>query len=140
MSTNQQSQSAALAAHDSSSAAGQAPAPVPKRVRVVQLLFVTVAVIATMVLAYWQLSRWNTTNSFQNLGYALQWPAFGVFFIWAYRKYIAYERERREGNDEAAVATPSDQMTEIPEEFLPTNPDGSRKQPRPGAQESSQES
>jgi len=94
---------------------------------VVQLIFLALAVGATLALAYWQLSRWNTTSSFQNLGYALQWPAFGLFFIWAYRKYMEYERERLSGNSEAAFETKDDVMTEIPDEFLPTNPDGSRK-------------
>ncbi|ASE57561.1 hypothetical protein QP167_10020 [Corynebacterium amycolatum] len=103
------------------------PAKIPTRTRVVQLIFLALAVGATLVLAYWQLSRWNTTSSFQNLGYALQWPAFGLFFIWAYRKYMEYERERLSGNSEAAFEAKDDVMTEIPDEFLPTNPDGSRK-------------
>ncbi|STB94875.1 hypothetical protein [Corynebacterium amycolatum] len=103
------------------------PAKIPTRTRVVQLIFLAIAVGATLALAYWQLSRWNTTSSFQNLGYALQWPAFGLFFIWAYRKYMEYERERLSGNSEAAFETKDDVMTEIPDEFLPTNPDGSRK-------------
>ena len=103
------------------------PAKIPTRTRVVQLIFLALAVGATLALAYWQLSRWNTTSSFQNLGYALQWPAFGLFFIWAYRKYMEYERERLSGNSEAAFETKDDVMTEIPDEFLPTNPDGSRK-------------
>lgn len=96
----------------------------------IQLFFLVLAVAATFALAYWQLSRWNTTNSFQNLGYALQWPAFGFFFIWAYRKYMNYERERLLGNDEAAAEVDDGVMTEIPDEFLPTNPDGTRKVPR----------
>lgn len=103
------------------------PANIPTRTRVVQLIFLALAVSATLALAYWQLSRWNTTSSFQNLGYALQWPAFGLFFIWAYRKYMEYERERLSGNSEAAFEAKDDVMTEIPDEFLPTNPDGSRK-------------
>lgn len=103
------------------------PAKIPTRTRVVQLIFLALAVGATLALAYWQLSRWNTTSSFQNLGYALQWPAFGLFFIWAYRKYMEYERERLSGNSEAAFEAKDDVMTEIPDEFLPTNPDGSRK-------------
>ncbi|HJE84284.1 MAG TPA: hypothetical protein K8V94_01730 [Corynebacterium amycolatum] len=103
------------------------PAKISTRTRVVQLIFLALAVGATLALAYWQLSRWNTTSSFQNLGYALQWPAFGLFFIWAYRKYMEYERERLSGNSEAAFEAKDDVMTEIPDEFLPTNPDGSRK-------------
>nr|WP_120491185.1 hypothetical protein [Corynebacterium lactis] len=112
-------------------AAPQPPAQIPTRTRIVQLTFLIILVGATIALAYWQFSRWNTTSSFQNLGYALQWPAFGLFFIWAYRKYMAYERERLEGNEEAAVVEDPEVMTEIPDDFLPTNPDGTRKHPRP---------
>lgn len=110
------------------------PVQISTRTRVVQLIFLVILVGATLALAYWQFSRWNTTSSFQNLGYALQWPAFGLFFIWSYRKYMAYERERLEGNEEAAVVEKPEVMTEIPDEFLPTNPDGTRKQPRSTAE------
>lgn len=100
--------------------------PLSTRTRVVQIFFLLLAVAATFALAYWQFSRWSTTSSFQNLGYALQWPAFGLCFIWAYRKYMQYERARLEGDDEAAVSEDTE-MTEIPADFLPTNPDGTRK-------------
>lgn len=96
--------------------------PFKRRTRIIQLVFLIAAVVATLALAYWQLSRWNTTSSFQNLGYALQWPAFGIFFIWAYRKYMQYEREKFEGNEEAGVTVREGDMTEIPEGFLPTRP------------------
>ena len=96
--------------------------PFKRRTRIIQLVFLIAAVVATLALAYWQLSRWNTTSSFQNLGYALQWPAFGIFFIWAYRKYMQYEREKFEGNEEAGVTVRDGDMTEIPEDFLPNRP------------------
>lgn len=96
--------------------------PFKRRTRIIQVIFLAVAVVATLALAYWQLSRWNTTSSFQNLGYALQWPAFGIFFIWAYRKYMQYEREKFQGNEEAGVTVREGDMTEIPEDFLPTRP------------------
>ncbi len=103
--------------HDPERSEKQAP-PLSMRVRAVQLIFLVAAVAATFALAYWQFSRWETTSSFQNLGYALQWPAFGVFFIWAYRKYMQYEKERAAGNPEAAVRDDGE-LTEIPEGFLP---------------------
>ena len=96
--------------------------PFKRRTRIIQVIFLAVAVVATLALAYWQLSRWNTTSSFQNLGYALQWPAFGIFFIGAYRKYMQYEREKFQGNEEAGVTVREGDMTEIPEDFLPTRP------------------
>lgn len=101
---------------------GTVHGPFKRRTRIIQVVFLAVAVIATLALAYWQLSRWSTTSSFQNLGYALQWPAFGIFFIWAYRKYMQYEREKFEGNEEAGVTVREGDMTEIPDDFLPTRP------------------
>ncbi|WP_295627318.1 hypothetical protein [uncultured Corynebacterium sp.] len=105
-----------------SQAQSQRHGPFKRRTRIIQLVFLAAAVIATLALAYWQLSRWSSTSSFQNLGYALQWPAFGIFFIWAYRKYMEYERERFAGNEEAGVTVRDGDMTEIPEDFLPSRP------------------
>lgn len=95
--------------------------PFPLRVRIVQLIFLAAAVIATLFLAWWQWGRWHDSDgSFQNLGYAIQWPIFGIFFIVAYRKYMEYERDLLNG-DEAPAAPPAEDegtMTEIPEDFL----------------------
>lgn len=94
--------------------------PFPLRVRIVQIFFLALGVIATLLLAWWQYERWQSTSgSFQNLGYALQWPIFGIFLVVTYRKYIEYERERLRGDDEAAVEKyAEDQLTEVPEDFL----------------------
>lgn len=47
------------------------------------------AVAATMGLGWWQLSRWESASGgVQNLGYALQWPLFGVFTIVMWRRLI----------------------------------------------------
>lgn len=100
--------------------AQQAGNPFPLRVRIIQLIFLIAAVIATIFLARWQWDVWQSSRgTFQNLGYAIQWPLFGVFFIVAYRKYIHYEKERALGNEEAAV--PDDvknSMTEVPDDFF----------------------
>ncbi|GAA3355152.1 hypothetical protein [Saccharopolyspora gregorii] len=66
-------------------------------------LFVAAA-IATGFLAWWQWDRAHEAGgSFQNLGYALQWPLFGVFtvcmWVWLIRM------ELRGGHD-APVAVP----------------------------------
>lgn len=94
----------------------------PLRVRIVQIFFLVLAVVLTLLLAWWQYDRWQSSSgSFQNLGYALQWPMFGIFLIVSYRKYIHYEKERLLGNEEAAVQeNPEGQITEIPEDFLAT--------------------
>lgn len=119
------------------------------RVRIVQIIFLIAAVAATLFLAHWQWDRYTSdSGTAQNLGYVLQWPAIGAFFIIAYRKYLQYERELAEGNTEpgarrepsrsrrkgssrkgAANATSREDdapMREIPEDFLPQR---SRPQP-----------
>lgn len=100
--------------------------PFPLRVRIVQWCFLAAAVIATLFLAWWQWGRWHDSDgSFQNLGYAIQWPVFGVFFIVAYRKYMEYERDRLNG-DEAPAAPKSsapEEATEIAADVLPQRPD-----------------
>ncbi|MCG7268168.1 MULTISPECIES: hypothetical protein [Corynebacterium] len=100
---------------------GKAPAhPFPLRVRIIQIIFLILAVIATLLLAWWQWDRWQSNGgSFQNLGYAIQWPIFGIFFVVAYRKYIQYEKERLLGDEAPAAPTqPTDEITEVPEDFL----------------------
>lgn len=94
--------------------------PFPTRVRIVQLIFLIAAVIATLFLARWQWDVWQSNGgTFQNLGYAIQWPLFGVFFVVAYRKYIHYEKERALGNEEAAVPeNVKNAMTEVPDDFF----------------------
>lgn len=103
---------------------GKAPAhPFPLRVRIIQIIFLVLAVIATLLLAWWQWNRWQSNGgSFQNLGYAIQWPIFGIFFVVAYRKYIQYEKERLQGDvAPAAPAQPSDDITEVPQDFPQAN-------------------
>lgn len=83
---------------------GAAESPFSTRTRVGQLIFLSLAVLATLGLAYWQWTSWQSGGgSFRNLGYAIQWPIFGVFLIVAYRKYVQYERERRLGEESPAV-------------------------------------
>ena len=119
------------------------------RVRIVQIIFLIAAVAATLFLAHWQWDRYTSdSGTAQNLGYVLQWPAIGAFFIIAYRKYLQYERElaegkaapgarretsrsRRKGSSrKGATDTASRKndapMREIPEDFLPQR---SRPQP-----------
>lgn len=93
-------------------------------VRIGQIIFLSFAVAATLGLAYWQWTSWKSGGgSFQNLGYAIQWPIFGACLVVAYRKYIHYEKERRQGNDQAALSEEyKASMREVPSDFysLPT--------------------
>ncbi|CRK58347.1 hypothetical protein [Alloactinosynnema sp. L-07] len=53
---------------------------------------------ACLGLAWWQWERFESTNgTFQNLGYVLQWPLFGLapaYMVWRYRKLKAREADR----------------------------------------------
>jgi DNA-binding transcriptional regulator of glucitol operon len=67
-------------------------------------------------LAWWQWTRFESASgTFQNLGYALQWPMFAGFCVYAYYKFVRYE--------EAPPPVPHhDELTEIPEGLLPERP------------------
>lgn len=81
-------------------------------------MLVAIAAVACLGLAWWQ---WDTYESSagtaQNLGYALQWPAFAFAVIWAYRRFVVLESNP----DEAAKAADTG-ITEIPAGLLPDRP------------------
>ena len=88
---------------------------VPRRRRVALILLVIVAAAGCLALGWWQWSRFESTSgSFQNLGYALQWPLFAGFCIYAYRQFVSYE--------EAPPQADADGPTEIPAGLLPERP------------------
>lgn len=59
------------------------------------MLLLIAAVIVSLMLANWQWSRYTSgTGSLQNLGYALQWPMFGLFLIFIYRAGMRMENEK----------------------------------------------
>lgn len=78
---------------------------------------VIIAAAGCLALGWWQWTRYESTSgSFQNLGYALQWPMFAGFCVYAYRKFVRYE----EMPPEQLSAT--DAVTEIPAGLLPERP------------------
>ncbi len=96
-----------------------------KKVRLSHVIFLLICFCAALALAWWQWSRFQSgSGTFQNLGYALQWPVIGAFFIFAYRKYLEYENESIElENLEAQMAATkdaSDQPTvqDEPQDFM----------------------
>ncbi|MDU0479795.1 hypothetical protein QVA66_11195 [Staphylococcus chromogenes] len=94
-----------------------------KKVRFSHVIFIALAVAATLGLAYWQWTRFQSgTGTFQNLGYAIQWPAFGAFIVWAYRRYIQLENEYAETGIAPVEMEKqrTGEVTEISEDFLPT--------------------
>lgn len=89
--------------------------PVPPRRRFALILLVILAAGGCLALGWWQWTRYESTSgSFQNLGYALQWPLFAGFCVYAYRKFIRLEQGPPE--------PPSEAVTEIPEGLLPERP------------------
>lgn len=87
-----------------------------RRRRPALIALVILAAGGCLALGWWQWTRFESTSgSFQNLGYALQWPAFAAFCVYAYRKFVRYEEAPPEpGNTDA--------VTEIPQGLLPERP------------------
>ncbi|MCV7414058.1 hypothetical protein [Mycolicibacterium litorale] len=82
-----------------------------RRRRPALILLVVAAAAGCLALAWWQWTRWESTSgSFQNLGYALQWPMFAGFCFYAYYKFVRYEE---------APPEPRAAVTEIPADLLP---------------------
>lgn len=74
------------------------------------------AACGCLALGWWQWTRFQSASgSFQNLGYALQWPLFAWFCVYAYRKFVRYEETPPEPRIKG-------HQTEIPAELLPERP------------------
>jgi len=87
--------------------------PTTRRRRVALILLVIVAAAGCLALGWWQWTRFESASgTFQNLGYALQWPFFAGFCVYAYRKFVRYEETPPEHNA-------SGDLTEIPNGLLP---------------------
>lgn len=80
------------------------------------IALVIIAACGCLALGWWQWNRFQSVSgSFQNLGYALQWPLFAWFCVYAYRKFVRYEEEPPPPRSTGAV-------TEIPAGLLPDRP------------------
>lgn len=49
------------------------------------------AVVTCVVLGRWQLGRAGESGSLQNMGYAVQWPLFAVFFVLLWWRMLLLE-------------------------------------------------
>ncbi len=75
-----------------------------------------VAACGCLALGWWQWTRFESTSgTYQNLGYALQWPLFAWFCLFAYRKFVRYEEAPPELHR-------ADTLTEVPAGLLPERP------------------
>ena len=94
-----------------------------KRRRPAAIALVIVAACGCLALGWWQWTRFQSVSgSYQNLGYALQWPMFAGFCIYAYRKFVRYEEVPPEPSKNPA-------LTEIPPGLLPDRPKPAQQQP-----------
>lgn len=79
------------------------------------IALVILAACGCLALAWWQWTRFESNSgSFQNLGYALQWPFFAGFCVYAYRKFVRFEEAPPEPVDAS--------KTQIPDGLLPQRP------------------
>lgn len=80
-----------------------------------------VAACGCLALGWWQWTRFQSiSGSYQNLGYALQWPMFAGFCVYAYLKFVRYEED---------PPVPTNTVTEIPAGLLPERPKPAPQQP-----------
>ena len=103
------------------------------KVRWWHILLIAFFVVVFLGLAYWQWTRFQSGGGdFQNLGYAMQWPLFAGFVVYAYRSTLKYENERIDAETEAAemgeenfqyqAKVKDEKLTKISEDFLPQRP------------------
>jgi DNA-binding transcriptional regulator of glucitol operon len=90
--------------------------PTTRRRRPALIALVILAACGCLALGWWQWTRFQSVSgTFQNLGYALQWPLFAWFCFYAYGKFVRYEEMPPEHHRDGAV-------TEIPAGLLPERP------------------
>lgn len=105
------------------------------RVRWWHIVLLIAAAVTCLMLARWQWHRYQSgSGTFQNLGYALQWPCFAAFFVYAYRAGLRMENDKIDAENagftmadlyEADLAKYGEhkEPTEINESFLPSRPE-----------------
>lgn len=73
------------------------------------VVLVVVVAAAALVLGWWQWERFSSASgTAQNLGYAMQWPLFAGFALFAYFRFVRLEQESEEpaGEPDDAAAIP----------------------------------
>ncbi|MFC6014331.1 transcriptional regulator [Nocardia lasii] len=102
-----------------------APSPRPAHNRPALIALVFVVAVGCLALAWWQWERFESSSGTgQNLGYALQWPLFAGFAVFAFVRFVRLEREA-DGPAKPAVDKAS-APREIPEGILPERPVAAR--------------
>jgi DNA-binding transcriptional regulator of glucitol operon len=71
-------------------------------------LLALAAVVVCFRLGWWQWDRsQESSGTLQNLGYALQWPLFGLFIPFMYWRMWKLDKERRVSTEAVAVDAPA---------------------------------
>jgi DNA-binding transcriptional regulator of glucitol operon len=69
-----------------------------------------IALIVCCGLAWWQWQRFESASgTFQNLGYVLQWPLFGLFplfMVWRFRRLARQRRDEPLSEPEPVASAP----------------------------------
>ena len=89
----------------------------PIRRRTALIALVIVAAVGCLALGWWQWTRFEAVGGTgQNLGYALQWPLFAAFVVYAYRRFVQLESSMDQPSAEP------DGPRELPVGLLPQRP------------------
>lgn len=108
---------------------GQVSEPAPHR-RGALVVLVLVVAAGCLALGWWQWERFESSSgSGQNLGYALQWPLFAAFAVYAYRRFVQLEDDPYAQRSDPAV------VTELPADVLPPRPAPAAAAPDAGLQD-----
>lgn len=103
----------------------EAPQRDSGRHRPALIALVIVAACGCLALGWWQWTRFQSmSGTFQNLGYALQWPLFAGFCVYAYRKFVCYEETPPTPRHHATTEIPAGLLPERPQltQRLPDDP------------------
>ncbi|AWV47829.1 lipoprotein [Mycobacterium leprae Kyoto-2] len=94
-----------------------------RRRRPALVALVTIAACGCLALGWWQWTRFQSASgTFQNLGYALQWPLFAGFCLYTYHNFVRYEESPPQPRHMNCIA-------EIPPELLPARPKPEQQPP-----------
>ncbi|MFC9897373.1 transcriptional regulator [Nocardia sp. NPDC127579] len=91
------------------------------------IVLVVVSALACLALGWWQWERFESASGTgQNLGYALQWPLFAGFAVFAYFRFVRLERESSDDGDHVPKPVQTVAAREIPAGILPERPKAAR--------------
>lgn len=83
--------------------------------------------LTCLALGWWQWERFESSSGTgQNLGYALQWPLFAGFAVFAYVRFVRLERESEDDGEQTPKPAKDIAPREIPAGILPERPKAAR--------------